>query len=551
MFNQNIWIDLYGLANFFKISDLFYEMVSFFKNILSIDNVSSIYKIARRFGPSSLEVICIVFIDKNANVLLREEKLISLDKESLVSVISRDTFCAPEIDILNMVESWHTSQNYTNGEAFEKDILKEIRLSLFNLKELANISAQHDWMDKNKIYEEMNSQLLSTNYRNKVRKAVNEINTFQWRNYSNNKSKSKIYSAEIEELKLKIKESTFIKDQEIAELQVAKAHLRSELTSITYNYTRKNKENVELQAKIAKAQLSLAGHISYITSLQLLGNNKLASGSSDNTIQIWNITSGECDLILAGHRTLRSIGNNKLASVSLDNKLQIWNIDSAECVRTLVGGSICASNLQLLGNNKLASLTQDHSIQIWNIDSGECIRTLFGHTNHVESLESIGDNKLASLSSDKTLKIWNIESSVCVQTFTFITYVYKLQSIGNNKIASGMADFSIQIWNIDSGECVRKLTGHKNYIYSFQSLVDNKLASGSGDNIIKIWNIGSGECVQTLIGHTNIAFFLQSVDNNKLASGSADNTIKIWNIESGECIRTLARTSYVYSFRSI
>ena len=39
---------------------------------------------------------------------------------------------------------------------------------------------------------------------------------------------------------------------------------------------------------------TLAGHSNSVTSLQLLSNNKLASGSYDHSIKIWNVDSGQC-----------------------------------------------------------------------------------------------------------------------------------------------------------------------------------------------------------------------------------------------------------------
>ena len=38
---------------------------------------------------------------------------------------------------------------------------------------------------------------------------------------------------------------------------------------------------------------------SSVLSLQLLGNNKLASASEDGSIKIWNVHSGECIRILS------------------------------------------------------------------------------------------------------------------------------------------------------------------------------------------------------------------------------------------------------------
>ena len=76
-----------------------------------------------------------------------------------------------------------------------------------------------------------------------------------------------------------------------------------------------------------------------------------------------------------------------MASGSTDNSIKIWNVDSGECIRTLTGHLSGVDSLQILSNNKLASGAWDGSINIWNIDSGDCIRTLIGHSHSVMSLQ--------------------------------------------------------------------------------------------------------------------------------------------------------------------
>ena len=47
----------------------------------------------------------------------------------------------------------------------------------------------------------------------------------------------------------------------------------------------------------------LAGHTDYITSI-LIDENFLISASADQTIRKWDLTTGECVLVYAGHTSL-------------------------------------------------------------------------------------------------------------------------------------------------------------------------------------------------------------------------------------------------------
>ena len=68
----------------------------------------------------------------------------------------------------------------------------------------------------------------------------------------------------------------------------------------------------------------------------------------------------------------RKLRTNILASGSSDESIKIWNIDTGECIRTLTGHTNSVYSLQLLANNKLASGSSDATIKIWNVDTGEC-----------------------------------------------------------------------------------------------------------------------------------------------------------------------------------
>ena len=79
-----------------------------------------------------------------------------------------------------------------------------------------------------------------------------------------------------------------------------------------------------------KLKVTLRGHNGDINALVVLPNGDLASGSSDDTIKIWNINSGTLKETLFSKDTgdvnaLVVLQNGDLASGSTDNNIRIWS----------------------------------------------------------------------------------------------------------------------------------------------------------------------------------------------------------------------------------
>lgn len=116
-----------------------------------------------------------------------------------------------------------------------------------------------------------------------------------------------------------------------------------------------------------------AGHLSDVDVVKFHPNcNYLASGSSDKSIRMWDVSSGECVRIFTGH-----FGAIHALAFSPDGRV-------------------------------LASAGEDKTIVLWDIASGQKLKTLTGHTKTIWSLDfSAEGTLLASGSADQTVRLWD------------------------------------------------------------------------------------------------------------------------------------------------
>jgi WD40 repeat protein len=203
---------------------------------------------------------------------------------------------------------------------------------------------------------------------------------------------------------------------------------------------------------------TLRGHKESVLSISFSPDGeKLASGSADNTIIIWDLATGKAEKTLWGHtESVYSVcfspdGEN-LLSGSADNTIIIWDLATGKAKRSLrrhtqAVSSVCFSP----DGEKVASGSDDNTIIIWDLATGKAEKTLWGHTESVYS--------------------------VCF-------------SPGGESLVSGSADCTIAIWDLATGKAEKTLWGHEHYVSSVSFSPDGKrLASGSEDKTIKLFEV--------------------------------------------------------------
>ncbi|PHH51864.1 Vegetative incompatibility protein HET-E-1 [Ceratocystis fimbriata CBS 114723] len=289
---------------------------------------------------------------------------------------------------------------------------------------------------------------------------------------------------------------------------------------------------------------TLEGHGGCVTSVAYSNDGqRLASGSHDKKVKIWDTTSGACLHTLKAHGDVVtsvafSEDGNRLASGSDDKTVKIWDAASGMHVRTLESHDGWVTSVMFSNyGHKLASGSDDKTVKIWDATSGECLHTLEGHDSWVISVAFSRDGqRLASGSDDRKIKIWDANSGVCLQTLDDHDDVVASVAFTNDgqRIASGSDDKTVKIWDVTSGVCLQTLKSHDSKVTSVVfSKSGRRLASGSYDKTVKIWDVTSGAHLQTFEGHRwAVMSVVFSSDEQRLVSGSGDETVKIWDVTS-------------------
>ena len=290
-------------------------------------------------------------------------------------------------------------------------------------------------------------------------------------------------------------------------------------------------------------------HDKIIVSMIELENKKIATGSYDCSIKIWNLSNKNCDLIIkeAGRvfALLEFEPNMLLSAIDKtpdgiqdinqinpdDIMINLWDLNNHKnSIYSFKGHQLRVNSLVKCNDKFFASCSNDGDIIIWDYAFQKSVSTLRGHADCILCMIKLNDGKLCSGSADCTIKIWDWENGNCIMNLEGNSNWVKCLCQLNNEngyIISGSQDNYIKIW--DKDECIKSLDGHNRSVRSICQIGNsNYIATASFDHTIKIWDLNKNICVQTLTGHLSSVIDVIYHSDGYLVSCSNDLSIKIW-----------------------
>ncbi|MDQ0828178.1 WD40 repeat protein [Streptomyces achromogenes] len=295
------------------------------------------------------------------------------------------------------------------------------------------------------------------------------------------------------------------------------------------------------------------------------GTPRLATGSDDGKLRIWNPATGTQDgQILTGHRggvwavaVFTALdGTPRLATGGPDRTVRIWNpATGTQDGQPLNGHDRWVWAVAVFtapdGTPRLASASGDWTVRIWNPATGtQEGQPLTGHNGGVRGVAVFtapdGTPRLAAGHDDGTVRVWNPATGT--QDGPALTghrggvwaVVVFTAPDGTPRLASACGNGTVRIWNPATGAPKgRPLSAFLTRVWAVVVFTapdgTPRLATGHDDGVVRIWNLATGvQEGQILTGHRGgvwaVAVFTAPDGTPRLASASNDDsTVWIWN----------------------
>src|SRR6185369_7861321 len=147
---------------------------------------------------------------------------------------------------------------------------------------------------------------------------------------------------------------------------------------------------------------------------------RLASGSGDKTVKVWDAANGQQILTLQGsfgwvHSVAFSPDGKRIVGGSGEfyepGAVKVWDAASGQEILTLKGHDLSTSMAFRLDGKRLASASGDGTAKVWDANNGQEILTLKEHAGRIWSVAfSPNGKRLASGGQDMLIRIWDVST---------------------------------------------------------------------------------------------------------------------------------------------
>ncbi len=295
------------------------------------------------------------------------------------------------------------------------------------------------------------------------------------------------------------------------------------------------------------------------TSIAFSPDSRRLAGSGDIRVRVWDLAGGSDPLVLRGHtQPVWSVAFSpdvrRLASGSFDRTVRVWDLAGGGDPLVLRGHRGAVRSVAFGPDGRLASGSDDRTVRVWNLTGGGDPLILGGHGGTALSVAfGPGGRRLASGSDDRAVRVWDLAGGggdpLVLRGHTQPVWSVAFSPDGR-RLASGSFDRTVRVWDLAGGGDPLVLRGHGDGVMSVAFSPDGRrLASGSGDRTVRVWDLTVGGEILLLRGTFmeavgSVAF---SPDGRRLASGSSDQTVRVWE---NDCQHLWRLREVVYSEES-
>jgi len=276
---------------------------------------------------------------------------------------------------------------------------------------------------------------------------------------------------------------------------------------------------------------------------------RIVSACAQERAQVWEVSDGKTRVtyLQQGLQQVAWLPDGARIATAGDNTVQIWDATTGAHVLTYSGHTDHIRALALSPDGRhVATGGHDNTAQVWEAATGRLLFTYTGHGDWILSLAWSPDGRyIASAGDEGVVRIW--EAATGASVCAYYGHAQLPGGLGppnrsdsrigtlawspdGTRIVSGSL-LLVQVWEAMTGTTLltyRDQPGHRGPVA--WSPDGERIASAEGwPGVIQIWDPSTGETTDSCVGHASYIFALAwSPDGRFIASGGRDRTTQVW-----------------------
>jgi WD40 repeat protein len=226
----------------------------------------------------------------------------------------------------------------------------------------------------------------------------------------------------------------------------------------------------------------------------------------------------------------------RLATGSADGTVRVWDTGSGEQLLVLTAGSPVWDVTFSPDGRRIAAGCADGTVRLWHATGGGGAGVLAGNADEVWSVAFSPDGgRLAAAGADGTASVWELATGerrqVLGEPGSPPVWAVAFAPDGERLAAAGR-DATVRFWDPNTGAELKTLLGHTDQIRALAFSRDGgRLASSADDGSARIWEARAGEPLHVLRGHGEAVWGVAfDPSGSRLATAGFDGTAQVWDV---------------------